>query len=334
MSRPAADQGNRSRVALVGAEALDGVSLRKALAEYGVPGSCVDLYGSSDDELLLSEYAGEARMIQQPDISEIVSHDLVLLCEKSKLSQDVFDAAGTDTLVIDVVGCLERDQRLPVVQANVNLETAVDHNGALSAPHPLAGALADVLYPLESGLGLSEVIGMIVRPASDFGEQGVSELKHQTIGLLNFEKVQINTFGKQLAFNLLPGEPGLPGSPGLEKRVEDDVTRLLGWDESRIAVRCVVAPIFYGHCLQLRLRFRTGVGLPEVQSCLSEAEVINQSDDMSQVSPLETLTQKQIQLGPVTEDGLGGYWLWAVTGGLTARHADHVLKLASALNAL
>ena len=58
MSRPAADQGNRSRVALVGAEALDGVSLRKALAEYGVPGSCVDLYGSSDDELLLSEYAG------------------------------------------------------------------------------------------------------------------------------------------------------------------------------------------------------------------------------------------------------------------------------------
>jgi len=334
MSRPAAKKHTQARVALVGAEAPEGVSMRQALAESGVPGERVDLYGSSDGDMLISEYAGEARLIQQPDIEEIISHDLVLLCEKSQLSLDVFDAAGASSLVIDVVGCLEQRQRLPMVQANVNMERARDHAGALSTPHPLAGVLAELLHPLECKLGLSEVIGMIVRPASDFGEEGLAELKSQTIDLLNFEKVQIKTFGKQLAFNLLPGEPAPPGALGLEKRVEDNVARLLGWDDSRIAIRFMVAPIFYGHCLQLRLRFQNGVGLAEVQSSLGEAASVSQSEDLLQVSPLDMVAQKQIRLAPVTEDGLGGYWLWAVTGGLAERHAEHVLTLANALNAL
>ena len=53
-------------MALVGAETPEGARIRQALADRGIPGERVNLFGRTEGEAVLSEYAGEARMIQEP----------------------------------------------------------------------------------------------------------------------------------------------------------------------------------------------------------------------------------------------------------------------------
>ena len=70
-----------TRVAVVGAETPPGGRIREALAGRKFPGERVDLYGARSAEPVLSEYDGEARLIQEPDPSEVGGHDLIVVCE-------------------------------------------------------------------------------------------------------------------------------------------------------------------------------------------------------------------------------------------------------------
>ncbi|HET9300407.1 MAG TPA: hypothetical protein VFO11_10710, partial [Candidatus Polarisedimenticolaceae bacterium] len=65
MSPRRAEYTGTARVAVVGAETPAGARLRAALAASGFPGARLDLFGDNPgEEAVLSEYAGEARLIQ------------------------------------------------------------------------------------------------------------------------------------------------------------------------------------------------------------------------------------------------------------------------------
>ena len=81
---PRSDRGSGgARIAVIGATTPDGSRVRERLAGFGVPGSRVDLYGGSRGEALISEYDGEARLVQEPDPDETGDHDVIFLCVKS-----------------------------------------------------------------------------------------------------------------------------------------------------------------------------------------------------------------------------------------------------------
>src|SRR5262245_50992417 len=101
MSRSAAEGVRAARVAVIGAESPCGAFLREALAEQGVPGSRVDLFGATHGEAVLSEYDGEARLIQEPDPRELGGHDLVFLCDASEASRQLAAEPARGRLVID-----------------------------------------------------------------------------------------------------------------------------------------------------------------------------------------------------------------------------------------
>ena len=83
---------DRARLALVGAETPEGARIRQALADRGIPGERVNLFGRTAGEAVLSEYAGEARLIQEPETSEVMGHEVIFLL-------DVPDGAKNAVLV-------------------------------------------------------------------------------------------------------------------------------------------------------------------------------------------------------------------------------------------
>jgi aspartate-semialdehyde dehydrogenase len=309
----------RASVAVVGAPTDDGAHVREALAEYGVPGSRVDLYASVGEEVLLSEYAGEARMIQQPDLDEIVGHDVIFLCEPGELSTSVYERADDGAVLIDMLDCLPAG-------------AAENGNGGAQCfrvAHPLALLLEEVLGPLEEELGLEEAVALVIRPASDFGQDGVEELREQTIRLLNFAEVPKEIFGRQLAFNLIPGGAGSGGD--LEGRIRGEVARALGWQESHLAVSFLTAPLFHGHGVQLRLRFKDEPGVDRIRETLTDAGLDAAGGE---TTPLDVIGQVRTSLSGLTEDGLGAYWLWAVAGETSTRSAREAVRLAARVGEL
>jgi aspartate-semialdehyde dehydrogenase len=319
-----AEPGNK--IALLGASTLDGVRVREALEQARVPGRLVDLFDHSDEEMLLGEYAGEARVIQNPDVEEIAGHRVVLLCGAGPSVERLAARAG-ELLVIDVVGALPEGSAARLAGPAVG--EGGDARGLLRVPHPLALVLADLLRPIDHGPGIEEVVAVVLRPAADYGQQGVDELRQQTVRLLNFVEMPVDTFGRQLAFNIVP-ELGLSCAvPGQEARISRQVAELLGWDRERLALRFLAAPLFFGHAVELRLRTGNGAGVEDIRDALRNGGLDPEAGAGPRIStPMDVADERELRVGDLTPDGLGGFWLWAVAGRSGTRAAEIAVGLA------
>lgn len=334
MNRRCAKSGGTARVAVIGAPTQEGTRLRKALAEFGVPGGRVDLYGSAAGEALLSEYDGEARMVQEADLQEISQHELIFICGEGPMATAAA-AAAPESMVIDLIDCLPPDAAPRPVHMDINPEAAEAGPGRRYAvPHPLVLMLAELLHPLNRELGLAEATAVIIRPASDFGPEGVEELREQTVRLLSFSDVPVETFGRQLAFNVIPQGQLAGGQGDLDGRIRREVAALLGWKEHRFSVRWLTAPMFHGHAAQLHFRVERSAPLDRVREVLYEAGLIRAAEGDPPATPLDVAGQERCDLSDLSEDGLGGYWAWVVSGGTATRGARQAVRLAAQLGLL
>ncbi len=324
MSPRSASSNGTPRIAVVGAPTVDGVHVRAALAQHGVPGARVDLFGTTEGEVVLSDYAGEARMVQELDLEELASHELIFVCEPGDIASRLADVAHA-AVILDLHGCV-RFQVSPLGLASH--EIAPDAK-RFAVPHPVALVLAEVLHPLHRKFGLAEATAVVIRPAADFGQQGVDELRDQTLCLLNFSKVPVTTFGRQLAFNIIPDALLAAGQRGLESRINREVADLLAWSDSRVAVKLLAGPIFYGHGLQLRFRLARDASIGEIRSVLADDGLLRAQTEDSPTTPLDVTGEMRMGLSGLAEDGTGAHWLWVVVGEIAARGARRAVRLAA-----
>jgi aspartate-semialdehyde dehydrogenase len=329
MSRPSADSGGPARVAVVGAFSVEGAYVREALAKHGVPGNRVDLYGATGGEVVFSEYAGEARVIQEADLAEVARHEVIFLCTPWEIAEALVSATPT-SVIIDLHGCLPPDSnpRRAPLEIDAGLERG---DGRFVVPHSLALVLAEVLRPLDRRFGVDEAMAVVIRPAADYGREGVEELREQTVRLLNFSEVPVDTFGRQLAFNVVPEEQLAVGRRDLEGRIAGDVAELLGWSERRFTMRLLTASVFHGHGLQLRFRLAREGKVEEVRAALEEQGLLEGADGGAAATPLDVTGETRTCLADPAEDGLGAYWVWGVAGATGPRGARQAVRLAAAL---
>jgi len=315
------------KIALLGASTIEGGRVREQLEQARVPGRLVDLFDHSDEEALIGEYAGEARLIQNPDMEEIASHRVVLVCGGGS-SVDRLVERTSESLVLDLVGALPEaaGARLVCPEEDGGEDTM---QGFFSVPHPVALVLADLLRPIECGPGVEEAVAVVLRPAADYGQAGVEELREQTVRLLNCVEMSVDTFGRQLAFNIVP-EHGLSCAvPGVEARITRQVGQLLGWERERLALRFLAVPLFYGHGVELRLRTPNGAGLEQVREALRDGGLEPDPGAGPLIStPMDVANERALRLGELSADGLGGFWLWAVAGKSGTRSAEIAVDLA------
>jgi len=332
MSPLSASPTGTARAAVIGSATSCGTHLCQMLVEFGVPGSRVDLYATVDAaEPILSEYDGEARLIQKPDLDEVLARNVVFLCEAGEFVERVVDRAASVTATIDVAHARTAGSRATLVHMDANPGAATERRGLFAIPHDLSTLLVDLLYPLERELGCAEVVATILRPASDFGEEGIEELRDQTVRLLSFAQPSAEVFGRQIAFNVLPQSVLPDGGEAIETRVATEVADVLGWTDSRLVLGLAAAPVFFGHSVSLRLRFAREVAADRLREVLQHAGLSTADDDASRLTPMDVSSEQGTHVADVSADGLGGFRLWAVAGGVHRRNAELAVRLAAAL---
>jgi len=221
------------------------------------------------------------------------------------------------------------------VHLDINPQIAeAGHSGRFAVPHPLTLLLAELLYPLDRGPGVAEASAVIVRPAADFGRKGVEELRQQTVRLLSFAEVPVATFGRQLAFNIIPHAGFAGGDRQLETRIVGGVAELLGWKSSRLAVKLLAAPVFYGHGIQLRFRLEEACEPEQIRELLDRAGLPDPGRSETPATPLDVTGESRTAISDLCPDGLGGYWLWVVVGEAGTKGAHEAVRLAAHLGAL
>jgi aspartate-semialdehyde dehydrogenase len=332
MAHSCAENEHRARVALVGSATACGGVIRQALESFGVPGSRVDLFGTSrGDEPVISEYGGEARLIQTPELDELTASDIVFVCEPGEVVERLVGLAGPRLSIVDAAHALPDSAAATLVHMDVNPGAAEENRGVLAVPHHLSTLLVDLVHPLESAFGCEEVVAFVMRPAADFGEAGVEELRDQTVRLLNFAATSAEVFGRQLAFNVLPQSAVSGLRP--ERRIAGEVADLLGWDRSRLGLALSVVPVFFGHTVLLRVRTVRATTTEELVEVLERAG-LRPAVDEPRISPLDVSSVKGIHVAEVSADGAGGFWLSAVAGEVPVRSAELAVRLADAVRGL
>jgi aspartate-semialdehyde dehydrogenase len=329
MGQSLADRNGGARVALIGSGSTCGQVVRRALIDFGVSGSRVDLYGVTHaKEPVIGEYDGEARLIQTPELEDLAARDLIFLCESGAVVDELVELHGANVTIVDVAHARPAGKPATIVHMDVNPSAAVHQGGLLAVPHDLSTLLVDLLHPLESEFGCEDVAGFVLRPASDLGQAGIDELRRQTLELLSFTSPEAKVFGRQLAFNIVP-QVVVPGN-GFEPRVADEVGCLLGWNEKRLALSAAYAPVFFGHTVQLRLRTTGDASAERIRAVLDGAGLIPKGDE-PRSTPIDVSTEQGRYVANVADDGAGGFWLWAVAGETHVRNAELAVRLADAL---
>jgi aspartate-semialdehyde dehydrogenase len=330
MSRRSASSAGTARVAVVGSASAEGTHVRAALAGRGVAGARVDLYGVTHGEAVLSEYDGEARLIQEPEPAEVGGHDVVFLCEPGEASASLLPLAGGASVVLDLVGCSGPDAAL--AHASLRPPSASERARPLRIPHSISVVLAELLRPLHAAFGVAGATAVVLRPAADFGEEGIEELREQTVRLLRFERTPSRTFGRQLAFNVIP-QHLLPGAAeGLERRIEAETGALLGTGEGALAIRLATVPVFYGHAMAVRLDLRDEAEVADVERAVAtRAAGLRPVGKSGPATPMEAATAQGASVSHVSRAGASGFWMWAVAGEAEAASARAAVDLAASL---
>jgi aspartate-semialdehyde dehydrogenase len=320
-----------ARVALVGADSRRGAELKAALEHREFPGDRIDLYGRSGDDAVVSEYAGEARLIQEPDPEEIALHDIVFLCDAEAAAMTL-PSEARNPIVVDLSGLAWAEGRAVLAHPDLSPVPADGPLERISCPHPISVLLASLLLPLERAFGIASATAVVLRPASDFGEAGLEELRDQTLRLLRFESASTEVFGRQLAFNLLPqGLLRTVEGEDLEARVEAEVAALAGWSVPRLAASLVTAPLFYGHAVAVRVEPERPADADRLALALEEGGRVTVASQAGNLTPLEAAAGSKLTVSGLSVDARGGCRFWAVAGEAGGSAAEDVVRLAESL---
>ena len=194
----------------------------------------------------------------------------------------VEEATNAGCLVIDSSGLFALEPDVPLVVPEVNPFVLADYRNrnVIAVPNSLTSQLLAALKPLIDQGGLSRITITSLLSASAHGKKAVDALAGQSAKLLNGIPVDDDDFfGRQLAFNMLPLLPDREGSVREERRIVDEVRKIMQDDGLMISANCVQSPVFYGHAQMVAFEALRPLAAEEARDAFARGEDIVLSEE-------------------------------------------------------
>jgi len=325
----------RPHLAVFDATTLLAKAVRDQLVARKLPTRSVRLFTSSDDpEANLTEFGGEAMMVSKPDLETLGALDIAFFCGSSREGALYLDwPRQAGFVAIDLTSASQALKDVPVVNVGVNPDAIGNRPVWIATPQPASQILSNLLAPVERRLGLRSCAAVILQPVSELGDEGVSELYQQTVGLLNFKEMPTAVFGRQMAFNVLPSELAPRGGPSggpAPARVESEVRAILG-RPVEVSVEIVQVPVFHCHAVAAHLVLPEPAGRDRLLECFRGGVDFVIASPGGPATPVERAGETSMLVAGVRETGPGSFWLWAVADNLVAGVVQNAVRIAETL---
>jgi aspartate-semialdehyde dehydrogenase len=319
MSHPKSPAGYR--LGIVNPLTLVGTEIQSILRERAFPYAKIALLDATGKTAgALTEVDAEPAVVAPVAQEGLDDLDLVFFCGPAAANQEwIARHADDDFIAVDVSQpSTAEDGKLAV--AGVNLETIDGGDDVLISPHPVAIPIALILHQIGTLSPIEICTATVVQPASEFEQEGVEELAHQTISVLNVQSVTKTVFDRQLAFNLYPA---------LEHNEEFIVTQVRSLTDARaqIALLITQGTIFHSHTFSLFLKTRDELDAARITEALKANPALAFPEGDQQFGTIDAAGKDEVLIGEVRPDPTirGGFWVWAVCDNL---------RRSSALNAV
>ncbi|ADU70063.1 aspartate-semialdehyde dehydrogenase [Pantoea sp. At-9b] len=269
-------------IALLGATGAVGNAVLELLAERQFPVGEIYLLASENSAGETLRFDGRSVRVQDAAEFDWAQAQLAFFAAgRTASARYAEEAASQGCLVIDSSDMFALEPDVPLVVPDVNPQVLADYRNRniISVADSLASQLLSAIKPLvdAAGLGRLQVTNLI--SVSSDGKSAVDALAGESARLLNGVPADEHYYGRQLAFNLLPQQVDSNGSVESERRLVDQVRKVLQDEGLPIAVSSVQAPVFYGNAQIVHLENLRPLSAEEARDELARAEDIRLSDE-------------------------------------------------------
>jgi len=294
-------------IAVLGATGAVGSALLELLAERQFPVG--ELYPLARNESAgeTLRYAGKSVQVQDVADFDWTQAQLAFFVAGAQATADyVEEATNAGCLVIDSSGLFALEPDVPLVVPDVNPFVLSDYRNrsVVAVADSLTCQLLTALKPLIEQGGLARIQVTNLLSVSAQGKAAVDALAGQSAKLLNGIPIdEDDLFGRQLAFNMLPALPDAEGSVREERRLINEVRKVLQDEGLPISASMVRAPVFYGHAQMVSFEALRPLSEEEAQQAFTLAEdvVLSEKDDFpTQVG--DASGQGHLSIGCVQND--------------------------------
>ncbi len=302
------DNSSQYRIALVGsADAIAGEVL-KVMHERQLPINELRIMvaGSSDRRRFL--FQENALPIIEVSVGGFTNLDAVIFLTSADIShQYAAQALQNNAIVIDATPALRRDPRVPLIAPGVNSDLLNLHPRIVAIPSPLSIAMAMVLKPLHTVVGVKRVDATAILSAAGMGTAGVEELNSNVRAVTAGRSIAPHVFPHQLAFNLLPETDVFldNGFTHDEWQTWFELRRLLEDDELNVAMTAVRASVFLGDSVAMRVALKGRIEVDDIRRLLAGAPGVKVLDDPAvslYPQPWAAAGQDEVLVGRLRED--------------------------------
>ncbi|MDR0219013.1 MAG: aspartate-semialdehyde dehydrogenase [Enterobacteriaceae bacterium] len=204
-------------------------------------------------------------------------------------AQYIAKATESGCLVIDSSGLFAAEPDVPLVVPTVNPHALADYRNRniIAVADSAASQVLTAIKPLIDAAGIARLQFTNILPVSVHGKAAIEELAGQSARLLNGIPPDEGRFNKQLAFNLLPLLPDAEGTVREERRIVDQVRKILQDEGLPVSVNCVQSSVFYGIAQVVNLETLRPVGVEEARGefeRFGEIQVSEEGDFPTQVT--------------------------------------------------
>lgn len=274
--------GEGWNIAVVGATGAVGEAILELLQEREFPIGELTAIASEDSIGKSVRVNSKSVAVQGIHNIEWADIQLAFFAAPTEISaQYAQQAADAGCIVIDCSGIFAMDWDVPLVVPGVNSAMLAEYRtrNIVSIADSMVSQLLRAINPLTESAGLTRLSVTNLMSVSRFGKQAVDELAGQSARLLNGIPPELGRFNKQLAFNILPLMVDDEGSIQEERRMVDQIRKILQDEGLPISVTTLQAPVFYGNAQSVQLETSRPMGSDEARETLQENEVLNISDE-------------------------------------------------------
>ena len=270
-------------IAILGATGAVGEALLETLAERQFPVGEIYALARNESAGEHLRYSGKSVIVQDVADFDWTQAQLAFFVAGAEASAAwVEEATNAGCLVIDSSGLFALEPDVPLVVPEVNPSVLADYRNrnVIAVAKSLTSQLLASLKPLIDEGGLSRISVTSLLSASAHGKKAVDALAGQSAKLLNGIPIdEDDFFGRQLAFNMLPLLPDSEGSVREERRIVDEVRKILQDDGLMISASCIQSPVFYGHAQMVSFEALRPLAADEARDAFSRGEDIVLSEE-------------------------------------------------------
>ena len=327
------------KVAVVGATGNVGREMLGVLAERTFPYSEVVALASSRSVGTDVSFGDGVLKIKALEHYDFRGTDIALMSAGSAVSKTWSPKiAAQGAIVIDNSSAWRMDRDVPLVVPEVNADALKGiKKGIVANPNCSTAQLVVALKPLHDEATIKRVVVSTYQSVSGAGKDAMDELFRQTRAVFVADPIEVETFTKQIAYNVIPHIDDFLDS-GLTKeewKMMVETQKILDPD-IQLTATCVRVPVFIGHSEAVTVEFERPITAERARQVLRAAPgvlVVDKREDGGYVTPIECAGEdatyvSRIRKDPTVENGLS---LWIVSDNLRKGAALNAVQIAECL---